>query len=72
MNSHHKCQKHVANLCGINQKAFSEALGQANVSYFNTLIMIFDEPFSSILTKTFHNKSAEFYQIVFINKLHDM
>lgn len=29
MNSHHKCQKHVANLCGINQKALSEALGQA-------------------------------------------
>ncbi|CAB3987975.1 kinase C delta type-like isoform X1 [Paramuricea clavata] len=30
MNCHHKCQKHVANLCGINQKAFAEALGQAN------------------------------------------
>lgn len=34
MNCHHKCQKHVANLCGINQKAFSEALGQANVSAY--------------------------------------
>ena len=34
MNCHHKCQKHVPNLCGINQKAMAEALGQAAVSFF--------------------------------------
>lgn len=26
MNCHHKCQKHMANLCGVNQKQLSEAL----------------------------------------------
>lgn len=28
MNVHHKCQKKVANLCGINQKLLAEALNQ--------------------------------------------
>ncbi|XP_062843209.1 protein kinase C, delta b [Trichomycterus rosablanca] len=31
MNVHHKCQKKVANLCGINQKLLSEALTQVSV-----------------------------------------
>lgn len=26
MNVHHKCQKKVANLCGVNQKLMAEAL----------------------------------------------
>ncbi|XP_053577175.1 protein kinase C delta type [Bombina bombina] len=30
MNVHHKCQKKVANLCGINQKLLSEALNQVS------------------------------------------
>lgn len=30
MNVHHKCQKKVANLCGINQKLLAEALTQVS------------------------------------------
>lgn len=30
MNVHHKCQKKVANLCGINQKLLAEALNQVS------------------------------------------
>ncbi|XP_040263021.1 protein kinase C delta type isoform X3 [Bufo bufo] len=31
MNSHHKCQNKVANLCGINQKLLAEALTQVSI-----------------------------------------
>uniref|UniRef100_A0A8B9GET5 Protein kinase C delta type n=1 Tax=Amazona collaria TaxID=241587 RepID=A0A8B9GET5_9PSIT len=33
MNVHHKCQKKVANLCGINQKLLAEALNQVSQKY---------------------------------------
>ncbi|XP_030873743.1 protein kinase C delta type [Leptonychotes weddellii] len=36
MNVHHKCQKKVANLCGINQKLLAEALNQ--VSQFTVVV----------------------------------
>lgn len=37
MNVHHKCQKKVANLCGINQKLLAEALTQVSQVCFVAL-----------------------------------
>ncbi|PIO30406.1 hypothetical protein AB205_0042080, partial [Aquarana catesbeiana] len=40
MDVHHKCQKKVANLCGINQKLLAEALNQVsmNILHYKTLL----------------------------------
>lgn len=56
MNVHHKCQKKVANLCGVNQKLMAEALAmiesKQQVRQTNTFKMFqcvhFEEFFSPI------------------------
>uniref|UniRef100_A0A8C7M467 protein kinase C n=1 Tax=Oncorhynchus mykiss TaxID=8022 RepID=A0A8C7M467_ONCMY len=39
MNIHHKCQKKVGNLCGINQKLLSEALNQVSQYHLSRLAL---------------------------------
>lgn len=41
MNVHHKCQKKVANLCGINQKLLAEALNQVSQVSFIAISLVF-------------------------------
>lgn len=50
MNVHHKCQKKVANLCGVNQKLMAEALAiieskqqvrQTNLLFFQNVFGVY-------------------------------
>lgn len=58
MNVHHKCQKKVANLCGINQKLLAEALNQVSqVSFIATyqVINLFSEHFGVFTSSFLHH-----------------
>lgn len=53
MNVHHKCQKKVANLCGINQKLLAEALNQVSQVSFIAISQVIT-CFQSILGFSHH------------------
>uniref|UniRef100_A0A8V5H5E3 protein kinase C n=1 Tax=Melopsittacus undulatus TaxID=13146 RepID=A0A8V5H5E3_MELUD len=62
MNVHHKCQKKVANLCGINQKLLAEALNQVSTQYFCiycTLNSLFQSADSSEYDKLWEGSTAK-------------
>lgn len=53
MNVHHKCQKKVANLCGINQKLLAEALNQVSQVCFIAICQV-SSCFASISGVSLH------------------
>lgn len=62
MNVHHKCQKKVANLCGINQKLLAEALNQVSQVSFIAVSQVIACFHFGVFTSSFlHHFYGELY-----------